>query len=214
MEVLLAVPLDPSGRAWDGIAGEFKRYALTEGFREGGLPMDAPGWVRATVAQCRQSGGSEVMVAPGTTAEVAGTWTAMLVDGVPALPGPVILRVRVGYDPTGNGKFKTYEQLAVDRRILIVGAPKVLTAGEALDALLDDQRFSTWLSEQPKETWSTANDFLLNYGVGQGIVPVGPSWEIDLFREIGVPRNWAIGYIDPYTGELRNLTFCNDPCDR
>lgn len=224
---LVPVPVDPSGRAWTGIAGEFKSYALTEGFREGGAPATAPGWVYATVKPCRE-GESELTLAPDETASTSVTWTAALVDGVPALPGQVAFKVNVGHDPTGGPPsyppdykgplgswFKTYEQLTVDGTIRIAGdAPKVLTAGQALDAMLADRRFAAWLSEQPKGTWSTANVFLLNYGVAQGIVPAGPSWEVDLFREIGVPRNWAIGYVDPFTGKLRNLTFCNAPCDR
>ena len=32
------------------------------------------------------------------------------------------------------------------------------------------------------------------------IVPAGPTWEVDLFRENGVPRNWAIGFVDPTNG--------------
>ncbi|MBA2700349.1 MAG: hypothetical protein H0U58_01440 [Chloroflexi bacterium] len=49
-------------------------------------------------------------------------------------------------------------------------------------------------------------------GAAQATVP-GPSWESDLFRESGVPRNWASGLVDPFTGKLQNLTFCNTPCD-
>ena len=93
-------------------------------------------------------------------------------------------------------------------------APEVVGAGQALDAMLADEKFAAWLGEEAKGTWSTANVFLMNYGAAQGIVPAGPSWEIDLFREVGVPRNWAIGYVDPFTGRLRNLTFCKAPCDR
>jgi hypothetical protein len=47
-----------------------------------------------------------------------------------------------------------------------------------------------------------------------GIVPEAPSWEIDLFREIGVPRNWAIGFVDARTGDLVSVTYCDVPCDR
>jgi len=36
---------------------------------------------------------------------------------------------------------------------------------------------------------------------------------IELFRENGVPRNWAIAFVQPFTGDLK-LNFCNVPCDR
>jgi hypothetical protein len=227
MYALVPVPVDPSGRAWEGIAGEFKSYALTEGYREGIVPATAPGWVYATVEPCRE-GGPERTLAPGETVSASMTWTAALVEGVPALPGDVAFKVSVGHDPTGEPPSyppdyegplrswsKIYKQLTVDGTIQIAGdAPHVVTAGQALDSMLADRRFAAWLSEQPQDTWSVANVFLLNYGAAQGIVPAGPSWEIDLFRENGVPRNWAIGFVDPFTGELRNLTFCNAPCDR
>ena len=38
----LALPIEPLGQTWAGIAGEFKRYALTEGFGAGGVPATDP----------------------------------------------------------------------------------------------------------------------------------------------------------------------------
>jgi hypothetical protein len=48
----------------------------------------------------------------------------------------------------------------------------------------------------------------------EGIVPAGASWDIELFRERGVPRNWAIAYVDPFKSVVRSVTYCNSPCDR
>ena len=90
----------------------------------------------------------------------------------------------------------------------------ILSIGQAVDAMLGDQRFAVWLATMPARTWSGTNVFLSNNGKAEGIVPAGPSWEVDLFREVGVPRNWAIGFVQPFTGEVRKLTFCNAPCDR
>lgn len=227
MVALVPVPVDPSGRSWEGIAGEFKAYALAGGYREGGQPATSPGQVYASAVPCREFA-PELPLAPGETTETSMTWTAMLVEGVPALAGDVAFTVSVGHDPTGappsyppgytgprGGWFQTYQQLTVDGTIRIAGdAPKVVTAGQALDAMLADPRFADWLSEEPAETWGGANLFLMNQGRAEGIVPAGPSWEVDLFREMGVPRNWAIGFVDPFTGAVRNLAFCNAPCNR
>jgi hypothetical protein len=110
---------------------------------------------------------------------------------------------------------QTWRELTVDTTVEVVGpARHVLSIGEAIDALLMDRRFSTWLGEGPSRTWSVANVFLESSPRAEGIVPPGPAWEIDLFREVGVPRNWAIGFVDPLTGAIRNLMFCNVPCDR
>ena len=92
-------------------------------------------------------------------------------------------------------------------------AAKVVPAGEAIDRLLEDATFVKWLETAPATTWSTANVLLINYGEPQGIVPGGPSWELDLFREHNAPRSWAIGFVDPFEGILRSLTLCSDPCD-
>ena len=108
-----------------------------------------------------------------------------------------------------------WKALSAEGSIRVAGdAPRVVTAGGALDALLADARFAAWLPLQPSATWSGANLFLQSSPGVSGNVPPGPNWEIDLFREMGVPRNWAIGYVDAFSGEVRNLAICNDPCDR
>ena len=108
-----------------------------------------------------------------------------------------------------------WKSLTASGQIRVAGdAPRIVTAGEAIDALLADRRFARWLPKQRPKTWSNANLFLQTWPRAEGIVPVGPSWEIDLFREIGVARNWAIGFVDPFTAEVRNLEFCDIPCDR
>jgi hypothetical protein len=228
MYALVPVPVDPAGRDWDGIAGVFKTFALTEGTGPGGAPATAPGRVYATGNPCLEPGLTDLTLEPGASTSASLTWTAELVPDLPALPGAVPFDISVGHDPTGappsyppdysgplGSWFRSYEQLTVRGVIDVVGdAPRIVTAGEALDALLADREFAAWLAEQPKRTWSGANILLQNYGPAQGIVPAGPHWEIDLFREKGVPRHWAIAMVDPFTGELLSVTYCNIPCDR
>lgn len=224
MYAVLPVPLDPVGRDWEGISGTFKHYALTEGLREGGAPMSQPGWVYANATPCNDPS-PDVSLEPGGTMTGSMTWSALLVKGVPALPGEVPFTVSAAHDPSGAPPsyppgykgpiaswFKTYQQLTVTGTIRIVGdAPAVLSGGQAIDAMLSNQRFTNWLTEQPASTWSVANVFLQNPGKAQGIVPAGPSWDVELFREVGVPRNWAIGYVDAFSGKVLSLTFCNAP---
>jgi hypothetical protein len=223
----LPVPLEPVGRDWEGVEGTFKQYALTEGLREGGSPMSRPGWAYANGRPCDDAS-SDTILEPGDSLTESMTWSAELVKGVPALPGVVPFTVGVAHDPTGappsyppgyKGPLaswsRMYQQLAVTGTFAIVGeAPSVLSAGQAIDVMLSDNRFTKWLSRQPASTWSVANVFLQNPGKAQGIVPAGPSWDVELFREVGVARNWAIGFVDAYSGELLNLTFCNAPCSR
>jgi hypothetical protein len=222
-------PTDPEGRTWDGIAGEFKAFALSSAMGPGGGPAAAARVVYAkrAAAFCRE-GSMERSLAAGASETVDLTWTAEIVAGVPALPGDVQLALVAGHDPEGAPPsyppgyrgpiaswFRTWPQLEVKATIRIVGdAPRILSLGEAVDAMLGSRHFRSWLALQPKRTWSGTNVFLQNNGKAAGIVPPGPSWEVDLFREIGVPRNWAIGFVDPTSGKVLSLEICDDPCLR
>lgn len=227
MDVQLPVPLDPSGHSWDGIAAKFKQYALTEGMQPGIVPMSRPVPVSAIATPCFD-GEEDVTLQPGATATGSLTWSAQLVKDVPALPGEVPFTVTVAHDPSGTPPsyppdydgpgaswFRMYESLALNGTLRIVGdAPPVLTAGQAIDAMLSNKRFAKWLSKQPPSTWSNANVFLQYVGRANRVAPVGPSWDVELFREVGVPRNWAIGAVDAYSGKVLDVTFCNAPCRR
>jgi hypothetical protein len=210
MSLLVPVLVDPVGRAWDGIAGSFKAYALKEGLG----PIDRPEATSTRVAvfdTCAKGGGNTL--APGALTSTSLLWKADLVKGVPAPPGDIPVHVVVRGDPSVASP--TYQDLAVDGVVHVVGeAPQILSAGQALDRMLADRKFATWLAKQPKGTWSNAHAFLEHRDVAQGIVPAGSHWDVELFREIGVGRNWAIGYVDAFTGKVSNLTFCNNPCDR
>jgi hypothetical protein len=90
-----------------------------------------------------------------------------------------------------------------------------VSASEALDVVIGVPKFSTWLKGRPETSWSAVSIFPQYIGPEDaGIVPSGPSWEIDVIREEDGVRDWAIGFVDPATGNLRSLSFCNDPCDR
>jgi hypothetical protein len=224
----LPVPLEPEGRAWDGIGGEFKTYTLEHGYAAGGK-AGGPIEVTAAGGACRDLP-SEGVLAPGGRIEEVLEWSAELVPGVPALPGEVRIKVSFASDPIDLGRpsppmpggsaiapaglVLAYKELAVEGMLTIAApAPRLVTAGEAIDVVLTDARFRDWLVRFPSATWSNANLYL-HRGGGGGIVPQGPSWAVELFREVGVPRNWAIGYVDPFTGSLLGLHFCDIPCDR
>jgi len=58
----------------------------------------------------------------------------------------------------------------------------------------------------------TVNMLLGNFEA-TSVVPAGPNWELDLFREQGVPRNFALAFVDPFTGAVK-VNFCEAPCSR
>jgi hypothetical protein len=219
------VPWEPSGAEWDGIAEEFKRFALAEGMGPGGVPAAQDVRIDVRAKHCPEVFG-EYILEPGEARSGQLSWSAEIVAGVPALVGEVAIVVDVAYDrpeptlaPPCDGPCGStvllWKSFSTEGRIQIEGdVPRIVTAGEAVDAMLGDQRFASWLPELPPTTWSGANLFLGSNLAPSGIVPQGPSWQVELFREIGVPRNWAIGFVDPFTAEVRHIEFCNEPCDR
>ena len=105
-----------------------------------------------------------------------------------------------------------FKALEVKGAIDVVGEGKALKGpGEAIDAVPADKTFGKWLARQSAKSWSNANLYLSSQAVAQGIMPKGPAWQLELFRE---PRNWAIASIDPFDASLIPVTYCNIPCDR
>ena len=227
MSFMLPFPVDPAGRVWTGIAGEYKTFVLGQAERSGGFLQP---WY-ADAKPCSEDNGLVLTIQPGETSRASLVWTAELVKGVPALPRDLDFTVTVGHDPTctpppgrkcgpvGSTAGTalswpwTFEDMTASGGVLRIAgdAPKVVTAGQAIDALLSNQRLTNWLTEQPASTWSVADVLLQNPGKAQGIVPAGPSWEVGLFRQVGVQGERAIGYVDPFSGKVLSLSFCYPP---
>ena len=224
MIVDVTVPSEPIGRQWDGIAAAFKTYVLEQSM---GSPMESsirtPMKTLARAMPCHAAVDKQDPQIPmatyeaipaGGTYETVLTWTAELVRDLPAGPGDVPFSVQVQYDqePAGGGMVKA-ETLEVTGTITITpgGDAPVVTAGEAIDAVLDDDAFSTWLAKQPRKAWENANLFLQPAAVGVAALPEVPYWDVELFRE---PRNWAILYVNAKSGAILKSLYCDIPCDQ
>ena len=222
MTVELRVPAEPAGREWDGIAGEFKRYALDHGQ---GTPMESstrgPQQTFARDEPCHgepayeadENVSAAASIPAGGTYATTLTWSAELVAGVPAEPGEYPFSIRVLYDQqaVGNGMIKA-ETLEVEGLIVVAeGKEGAISPAEALDVALGDATFTTWLGMQPASGWENANLFLQPGGINTApAIPEVPYWDVELFR---TPRNWAIVLIDALDGTILRADFCNDPCD-
>ena len=159
------------------------------------------------------AGEPETIIPAGATYETGVAWTAQIVGGVPAVPGPAPFSISMLHDlvPAANGLVQA-ETLEVTGEITVLaGAPSAVSAGIALDATIADRAFSKWLAEQPRSSWVNANLFLQPGAIGVAVLPSVPYWAVELFRE---PRNWAIYYVDAMTGKVLDRNFCNIPCDR
>jgi hypothetical protein len=225
--VFVPLPLEPAGKTWSGIHQTFKDYVLKDGMGPGAVPALEPLQINISGQQCGEwTIGSEL--GPGETVTSSMSWKAEIVRGVDALEGPVPFTISVGYDQqngppsyppdyTGvRGSWSPlFKALSVNGQLEIVGKGRSLaSAGEVIDAALADKKYAAWLAKQPARTWSAANLFLTSSPDGEGILPKGPSWELDLFPDLGVPRHWAIAFIDPFDASLISVHYCNIPCDR
>ena len=225
--VSVALPVQPTGKTWTGIRQTFKDYVLGQGYGPGGVPALDPLRVDLSYPECGEWTISSEL-GPGESVTRSMSWKANIVVGVDALPGPVPFTISAGYDQQNGppsyppdyqgirGSWSPmFKSLEVKGELEIVGEGRALKGpGEAIDALLSNKKFSNWLGKRPSRTWSNANLFLVSWPRREGIMPKGPAWEIDLFREMGVPRHWAIAFVDPFDASLISVTYCNIPCDR
>ena len=222
MTVTVRVPVEPIGRDWDGLAAAFKTFALRAST---GSPMESS--IRtglrtaASTKPCHAPSGAggeggflpTTIIPSGTTYETVLTWTAAIVPGVPAIPGPSPFSIKVLHDPrlAGAGLIMADTLEATGTITITKGAPSAVSAGQALDATLADAAFGQWLAKQPRTSWVNTNLFIQPGAVGVAVLPVVPYWDVELFRE---PRNWAIVYVDARTGQVLRRSFCDIPCDR
>lgn len=227
VSVWLTPPTGPPGRTWDGIAGTFKDYVLTQGHGRGDPPPTRPIQESVSGSDCASDDSGISIIEPGASIDDVFTWTAALTPHVPLPPGDVPFTVSIGYDqqneppppPTDGNPVSSwaleFKHLEVSGTLTVAGPPPDLRSpGEVVDALLADATFAGWLVKEPPSTWSNANLFLQWVPSQAGIVPTGSTWEIDLVREIGVARHWAIAFVDPFDATLVSVTYCDIPCDR
>jgi hypothetical protein len=165
----------------------------------------------------------EAILAPGESVTTSFPWKPEIVAGVGAMAGSVPFTVSAGYDrqndppsqvPGGVSSmwFPDYKQLVVRGALEVVGDGLTLAGpGEVVDAVLADKKFAKWLGDQPRATWNTPN-FFLAPGRTDGFPPTGPNWELDLFVETGVPRHFALAFIDPFDASIVLIQYCDVPC--
>ena len=219
---LVDLPQGPVGKTWSGIAQTFKDYVLTEGLGPRGAPPTLPVKVEAFADPCRD-GQFEAILAPGESVTSSLPWKAEIIGGVKALAGSVPFTVTASYDrqndppsrePGGISSMfvPIYKQLVVSGAFEVVGeGPALVSPGEVVDAVLSNKKYAKWLGDQPRATWSNVNLFLAP-GRTDGFPPTVPSWELDFFVEVGVPRHFALTFIDPFDASILLAQYCDVPC--
>ena len=89
-------------------------------------------------------------------------------------------------------------------------ATDLMTAGEAIEVLLENDEFATWLNDQEPGACPSANLFLAD----------GPppdyeyvAWLIHLMCETGGVEYHGLGWVDAETGDIVRLEVCEPDCD-
>jgi hypothetical protein len=212
VEATLRGPSDPGRNLSDPLEIDLRALALTS------PDVNASGTGVITrppecAAPSKQQAIGDQRLDPGEEFRATILWRAELVEGVPASPGDVTITVRAAYRDAAAER-AAYLPLIVSATVVVTDGEKApISAAQALDAVLADADFGGWLRTAPSSTWTSANVFLQNLGPGDnGIVPDGPSWEVDVFRNVDGTRQWAISFVDPGTGQVRSVNLCDKEC--
>lgn len=211
VEATLGAPSNPGRDLADPLEAELRALAVVPNANAvGSGVITRPS--ECAIPDDKQTIGDQEL-APGQALSATTPWSAELVDGVPAPTGDATLTVRVAYREAGKAQ-APYKPLVATTKILVSEGEKApISATQALDAVLDEEAFSAWLRAAPSSSWTSANVFLQNLGPGNnGIVPDGPSWEVDVFRTVDGARQWAISFVDPATGQVRSVNLCEREC--
>jgi hypothetical protein len=218
------IPWHPTGNTWSGRAGWFKEFVLNHAYGPGAVAAWAPITVDLQAESCDEASPGEGLLMPGD--ERTADFSRAVAGALAANPQAQAMTFSVaaqidrqndppttepGYTGIPPRFFPIYTTLVAEGVLAIDGpATDLLTAGEAIDLLLENQEFATWLNDQPPGTCETANLFLT-----EGPPPEYEyvAWLIQLMCETGVPRHDGLGWVDAVTGDIRHLELCERECD-
>lgn len=210
------LPWYPTGRTWTGQEGWFKDFVLNHAYGPGAVAAWAPIVVDLVATECDESRPTEVLLEPGEvqTADFSRAMGNALRANPHAATMAFSITAQIDrqndpptIDPGFTGIpprfFPIYTNLTAEGVLAIDGpAADLLTAGEAIDVLLENEAFAAWLNDQPPGTCEAANLFLTD----------GPPpdyeyvvWLIQLMCETGVPRHDGVGFVDAATGDIRRI---------
>ena len=222
LSVSIPVPWEPTGRTWTGQEGWFKTYLLNHAYGPGGVAAHSPANPILLSTPCDESDFDPILT-PGQ--EERADFSRAVRDVLETYPHVVSVAFSISVDidlqnerPTAEPGysgipprfFPTYRHLTVEGVLMVDGPPTdLLTAGEAIDLLLENDDFVRWLRDQPAGTCQTANLFLTDRSPPDGAT----WWLINLYCETDVPRHWVAGWVNAETGETKPLEFCDDPCE-
>ena len=221
LRVTIPTPWEPTGRTWSGRKGWFKDYLLNHAYGPGGAAAFSP--IDATLMSSPCDEDVQTLLQPGESLSADFTPAIGEFMTTYAHASIVSFSINVDLDPQNSPPpiepgftgipprfFPEYRHLTASGELTIEGRPAaVLSAGQAIDALLDDERYTAWLETQELPTCRSANLFLDS---GQE-VEAGAAWYIQLFCETDIERHIGAARVDAATGEIKRLQLCDEDCE-
>jgi hypothetical protein len=225
VSVVAALPLEPTGKTWDGAAGAFKTYALESGLAAGGVPATDPMTIYLAGTGCPSSDSYEAPLGPGESLQATFDWAAEYVPGVAIDSQSASFTITAGYDrqngppsypPDYTGIrgswFPVFKQITLAGQLQIPAPSRtVLTAGQAIDAALSSPDFRSFVESVPIGSCGGGVNLYLTNNSG-GELSAGPAWNVEYICES--PRQFRIVAVDPATGDVRGAIACDIPCNR
>jgi len=221
LRVTIPTPWEPTGKTWAGLEAWFKDLMLQHAYGPGGGAPFSP--IDATLMSnpCEES--TPDILPPGATmrADFTDAIDEFMTTNAHAATIPFSITVDLdlqnspppiepGYTGIRPRFFPEYHQLTANGELAMEGRrAAVLTAGQAIDAVLEDERWTTWLEAQDLPTCRTANLFLED---GQA-ADDGATWYISLYCETDEERHIGFAHVDAATGEVRRLEVCDKGCE-
>jgi len=216
------IPWYPIGRTWTGQAGWFKDFVLNNAYGPGGVAAWAPIGVDLLATPCDESATDLLMAGEVRTADFsealgsalranphAETMAFSITSQIDRQNDPPT--IEPGYTGIPPRFFPVYTSLVAEGVLAIDGpASDLLTAGEAIDVLLENEEFATWLDDQDPVACPAANLFLT-----EGPPPAYEhvAWLVQLMCQRSEDSYDGYGWVDAETGDIVRLQVCDTGCE-
>jgi hypothetical protein len=216
------IPWYPTGRTWTGQEGWFKDFVLNNAYGPGAVAAWAPIAVDLLANPCDESTSQLLMAGEVRTADFsdalgsalqanphAETMAFSITSQIDRQNDPPT--IEPGYTGIPPRFFPVYTSLVAQGVLAIDGpASDLLTAGEAIDVLLENEEFATWLDDQDPVVCPAANLFLT-----EGPPPdyEHVAWLIQLMCEAEGRSYDGYGWVDAETGDIVRLQVCDTGCE-
>jgi hypothetical protein len=189
-------PRVDTGRTWPGEAGVLKSVTVTGTSPLGFMSPEVLAQPDVVFGCPANLGVNELK--SGATTFVDAIWPATTELKLPVPGGTYVVKgsfpflARLAAGPFNGDPSSGIERIDVEARVEVASPPDVISPYAAVDAILADARFSTWLATVPRPRWLESR---LRYGAG--------TWTLTL--RLDSPAQRGIVSVDARSGAVGEL---------